>query len=161
MERKIKFRAWDGELKQMFKLHTDGEFCGKFVWKERGEGRPTTVYIHNFDSGEFRTDFNIMQFTGLKDKHGKDIYEGDVVCFVEDVVVEYIGCSPRTEPEGKFREVAWNQLHCAWGLFENGGQSEDMLADWINDDGSTPKQWECKGIEVIGNIYENPELLNS
>ncbi len=139
--REIKFRFWDGK--------------GMLNWLWASDVPTEFVFSPDVEVWE------VMQFTGLKDKNGVEIYEGDIVCLVEDVVVEVIGGYPRTEPEGRFREVAWNQLHCAWGLFVNGGQSRDMLADWINDDGSTPQQWECKELEVIGNIYENPELLTN
>ncbi len=154
--KEIKFRAWDEVLKKMGYVSSI-EFTG---------GEITTVDIKHPDpvTDTYRVSRTskssaLMQFTGLHDKNGKEIFEGDVVLFVEDEVVEYIGGHPRTEPEGKFRTIEWNQLYCAWGLFENGGQSKDMLADWINDDGSTPKQWECKDLEVIGNIYENLDLL--
>lgn len=84
----------------------------------------------------------VMQYTGLKDKNGTEIYRGDIV----------------NTPNGIYK-VEWNQLHCSWGLFTDSGQSKNMLADWVNEDGSTPNQWENKSLEVIGNIYENPELL--
>ena len=77
----------------------------------------------------------VMQFTGLHDKNGKEIYEGDVICYVDDVVVENIGGWDRTEPEGKFVEVKMPDIY----------RNEDLPP--------------IEELEVIGNIYENPELI--
>lgn len=146
--RLIKFRAWNRERKVM------GSAIPLDVLLLQAADDPT-------GPREELKNLDVMQWTGLRDKHGREIYEGDIVCFVDDVVVENIGGWDRTEAEGKFREVKWNQLHCAYGLFNNDGQSEDMLADWINDDGSVPTRWECKELEVIGNRFEHPELIHT
>lgn len=78
-----------------------------------------------------------MQYTGLKDKNGKEIYESDVIKFSSDwdeheVVVEFYG-----------------------GGFRFGKELKGELG--INDDSCIP-DFNCE-YEVIGNIYESPELL--
>ena len=75
----------------------------------------------------------LQQFTGLKDKDGREIYEGDIV-FIDDSI-------------GK---IGWNNealCFCIYFLMEDGGFDDERLCDYIKD------------IEVIGNIYENPDLL--
>lgn len=79
-------------------------------------------------------DFVFTQFTGLKDSRGRDIYEGDIL----------------------------RKLHCKNGVVEFSGAS---FCNKVN----TPKgyRWyllnseDCELSEVIGNIYENPELLEN
>ena len=101
--REIKFRAWDKIQKKMI---------------------PEWFSIHkNHEPLEF------MQFTGLKDKNGKEIYEGDVV-------------------KGDYR-VIWKQKFASFGL---------VHPSWlfVHYFGEAADPEEC---EVIGNIYESPELL--
>jgi uncharacterized phage protein (TIGR01671 family) len=81
---------------------------------------------------------NLMQYTGLKDKNGKEIYEGDILNFGNKNNVEVIfdnGCfNVFDEPLG-------------W----------DFTPDYDND--YKPIKTNFKYCEVIGNIHENPELL--
>ena len=76
---------------------------------------------------------NLIQSTGLKDKNGKLIYEGDIV--------KIFHVSGTTQGKYFFDVVEWNDLRCRFDT-ENYGI--------INDDDV---------YEIIGNIYENPELL--
>lgn len=80
------------------------------------------------------------QYTGLKDKNGKEIYEGDILTYDERIrgFVKYIGCSFIIEWVGI---DTYSDL-LGWDNWRSGKTS----------DGSK--------YEVIGNIYQNPELLN-
>ena len=116
MNREIKFRFWNGNTKEM---HEQDETWDKFPLCGENEC--------------------FMQYTGLKDKNGKEIYEGDEVLIVEDVVVEVIAGHERRETEGRLEIVKWEDG--AWFI-------GDELA------------WEeAKYCEIIGNIYENKDLL--
>ena len=87
-----------------------------------------------------------MQYTGLKDKNGKEIYEGDVVELFNII----------DETEGNW-EVFWSQER--WGLRR--GDDEYDNGDYYRGDDIRWEVWQDGrgGVKVIGNIYENPELL--
>lgn len=106
MKREIKFRAWLNVQKEM--LYED------LFGAEKFGGR----------------DCEIMQFTGLKDKNGKEIYEGDIVAREQN---------PMTDDTGYYEEVI-PELQRFFHLYgEHIIVPEDMI--------------------IIGNIYENPELI--
>lgn len=128
--KEIKFRAWDKNRKRMVIVTTldfDGEgVLDKVFGKAKGK------------SVDGLEGFELMQFCGLKDKNGKEIYEGDIVQEFHD-------------DEGKGHiinhEVSWSDG--SWRL-GNGGVDQNLL----NGNGRKDLSF-----EVIGNIYENIELL--
>ena len=118
--RTIKFRAWDSDLGLMMPEVDLSQALQHYKWLGR-------------------KDLPIMQFTGLLDKNGREVYENDIVLIIEDVVVEVISGHERREPEGRQEIVKW----------ENG-------AWFIGDEMAWEEAEYC---EIIGNIYQNPELI--
>jgi len=122
--RTIKFRAWENYLKIMLPPIDLSQNPKYWEW--------------NFDSD----DKILMQYTGLKDKNGKEIYEGDIV--VGHNNIKYGGDG--THPTGRMRVYFGNGMFC----MANTSLHKTML------DSCTPNT--C---EIIGNIYESPEQILS
>lgn len=119
--REIKFRAWVEETKKMFYNHQNNRYFGRDLKSPR---------------------VALMQYTGLKDKNGKEIYEGDIVTGATSYEVDN---DKREWTESNPAHIYWDEEFCAFYPF------------YLN------ARWRCDivDIEVIGNIYENPELLGS
>lgn len=83
-------------------------------------------------------DLVLMQSTGLKDKNGKEIFEGDILAVEADDGVIIL-------------KVSWDDEHALFVIKTKKFNEETALAELV-DDNSYP-------FEVIGNIYENHELL--
>lgn len=125
MSREIKFKAWLKKQKKMVEVH-------KIDFQDR-------VITHYLDDLPFPTlikcsfdDVELMQYTGLKDKNGKEIYDGDIMKVTPPIWAK----------EGIFKVI-----------YDNG---RFIITD--------NKVWQNIGTlveysEVIGNIYDNPELL--
>ena len=114
--REIKFRAWYEKFNEMY-IVKGIDFQREMVY---------------FDKYNYRSiyDIELMQYTGLKDKNNKEIYEGDIFHIGSKkilYVVEWIDCGLKGR---QIKNKSWIGL------------------DYWKDD-----------IEVIGNIYENPELM--
>ena len=123
--REIKFRIWDTENKEMLKVQ-ELDFEPTF-YGGRIAIRPDQ-YNDYFDT----EDMILMQYTGLHDKNGKEIYEGDILKFIQwnDIyLVKYIGT--------------------AFYLCRKGNNGFNKITTWNNAEKS----------EIIGNITDNPELL--
>lgn len=89
--------------------------------------------------------WEIMQFTGLLDKQGKEIYEGDIV----PLIVEYIDIKFKKEKVKNFTVMPDNDIVV---------KLETGESLWFNSKGEHPKSRLIIG-EIIGNIYENGDLL--
>jgi len=127
--REIKFRAWNSEEKKMYKVlniaPSDNGNCSV-------QGIATTLLEVSVKAGNYPEYFDLMQYTGLKDKNGVEIYEGDIV--EEDWVLGKTIYKPI--------EITWNQHICA---FCTGSKTLQFLIRCV----------------VIGNLYENPEVLDN
>lgn len=123
MKREVKFRVWDGKA-----MYSNPawmvEVSDGTVWLNTGS--------HGVDALESR-EVELMQFTGLKDKNGVEIYEGDII------KGEYADGDA-------FAPIA----------------VEDMC--WLHKMtvlGDAWRRLEANTVEVIGNIHENPDLLET
>ena len=105
-----------------------------------------------YDIGdEYTEDHVVMQFTGIKDINGKEVYEGDIV------TISWLSPSDRRLI---VTYVAPNFIAVKPRMYEEALQMEDMPLgntwyDGISPNGSTPPTV----VEVLGNIYQNPELI--
>jgi uncharacterized phage protein (TIGR01671 family) len=128
MSRVIKFRGWDNERKVMryrwLNIVPDSKYAR--VWGDHDEDLDGA----NNDVAHYINEPYLMQFTGLLDKNGKEIYEGDIVEGVK-------GAFPRSTV-----------------TFLDGGFQ-------IGDDWAARWRISHFDMEIIGNIYENPEMLTT
>lgn len=133
MNREIKFRAWD---KTGNTMHDDGE--AKY-WLSQG-----------FDE-TFPDEYNFMQYIGLKDKNGTEIYRDDIV----------------KDEHGRIMKVGyWNFRPCWIAVTKTNFHHADFF-EWCQTDSSLETDDNPLGftgtarVEIIGNIYQHPHLLTT
>ena len=125
IKREIKFRAWDTD-KKVLVHETDLDILKNIFhidFMDKEIGPPPIIY----NIGRYN-DNVLMQFTGLKDMNGKDIYEGDIIS-------DPMGIGQIVFDSGSFC-IKWN---------DNPNESILIL--------------ESELLEIIGNLFETPELL--
>jgi len=133
--REIKFRAWDKLGKKMLfskVFHELGSSVESFLAFEYPYKHPKHKYM-----GWNELDLKIMQYTGLQDKNGKGIYEGDIIEY--DPEEDGLGEEPFV-----YKDVV---------IWKDGGFKEKDTDEWLFIDNGN-----FDDVTVIGNIYENPEL---
>ena len=141
--REIKFRAWDKYYRTMCRVDVVTDKGAHLVglpvesdWEESEEGY---VVLSKGQRFRYNNEIDLMQYTGLKDKNKVEIYDGDIVeCKVmHDININYWVIKP---PRWI---VEWNTLGANFALKHTNDLPFDLSSYW----------------EVIGNIYENKELL--
>ena len=142
MQREIKFRAWNKVTKTMI-MDVQNMYDGLGKWFDN-KGNRVDPYEH-LDTSSFGGiieeasrdgTIDLMQFTGLLDKNGKEIFEGDILRYEDE----------------NLSEPAIYVVEFHNGCFISIHQEDEEYNELVNEFDSTTR-------EVIGNIYSNPELL--
>ena len=123
-----KFRAWDTTNKEIFKDTFAITESGQVVVVDQSSVFVSPDYV-------FVDNLVIMQSTGLKDKNGKEIFEGDIVDY-----------------KGREAVIKWHGSYASF-IYRFVDGLQERVSEW------EPLFLACYHFEIIGNIYENPELL--
>lgn len=188
--REIKFRAYDTRINTMYpyvKLCWNGSIEARLDPDDPSTVADITMRHANGDHDDYGGEIVVMQFTSLKDKNGKEIYEGDVL---ECMSLDYsctCGCKSNiliTEPamndDGTYKDLTVQEYDPSdkckcedkyiterqvvkWRMGSEGDGCP--FAGYIFEPGYMETAWDFEdsgkftGLEVIGNIHENPDLL--
>jgi len=128
--REIKFRAWSYENSKMIEV-------GQLEFFTGGEIHINEELPSHFQGKKL---YELMQYTGLKDKNGKEIYEGDIVKH-QQLLGGSLSPSKPENCEIKYKD-------CAFGAYI-------INPKWVDEQ----VYMHSEKLEIIGNIYENPELI--
>ena len=129
--REIKFRAWNKKKRKLLEVWN---IKFRLDYREEINGAVDSISVKDDGIDEI-DDFILMQYTGLKDKNGKEIYEGDILEVNVELDNKKICHQVKYYENGFF-------------LFQLNGLPSTFLihSEYLNQH------------KIIGNIYENPEL---
>lgn len=134
--RELKFRVWNGA--SMEYNVTVGKFGNFYVNPENGNGlNPKDSASLTTCTTKYHESTPVMQYTGMKDSEGNEIYEGDIISHPEYFETPEMGNNPK-----QYGVVVFER--CAFRMYDEALSPEDLE----NND----------YFFVAGNIYENPEL---
>ena len=146
MNREIKFRAFVHNMLGGFMIPSENSDCFMV-----SNGNGFIVYDENKNALK-NNEFKLMQFTGFKDFDEKEIYEGDIL--------EYISYM---RDENKRKEIVGFDEKCGgWYVHKQADTLSDVLFKQHNEEWQLKQNYKPSikhKVRVIGNIYENPELL--
>lgn len=123
-----KFRAWDGAKKEMFKDTFAITESGQVVVVEQEFVTSPPDYV-------FVDHLVIMQSTGIKDKNGKEIFDGDIVDY-----------------KGRKAIIKWHGSYASF-IYRFVDEMQERVSEW------DPLFLAYHHFEIIGNVYENKEFL--
>lgn len=135
LPREIKFRAWDKWNKRMKHDPHEGDFIKWHApsnWKEC---------------------YEVMQYTGLKDRNGKEIYDGDICEFVILQVQKELKPIESLLVVIEWKNASWGFRH----LYPDLVHEDDR--EWSSFIQSYGEMWDSDYFEIVGNIHEHPHLL--
>lgn len=126
------------EIKFRFWNHKSKSFCDRLIDSDGDIFKRSLAFDDYYWELEECDEVTAQQFTGLTDKNSKEIYEGDIVrfTFIDDEIYNYIS---EVKPKGIVDTPKYHE-------------NDMTLLEWLDG---------YDEVEVIGNIYENPELLES
>lgn len=125
-----KFRVWlsDPDVKKMLRVKA-------FIF-DNDKTECVCGYAYDFYLED--EDAILMQSTGLRDKNGKEIFEGDILAIETDEGILNVN-------------IFWDSKHALFMFESKKCNEKDLLAELVEDN--------AYPFEIVGNIYENPELL--
>lgn len=159
MQREIKFRCWQKYHKRMLEVLSisfeEGKIKSIHIVNGKNIAPRTIIYSGNKSQNDFWLyDENgivleLLQYTGLKDKNNKEIYEGDIV-----------------EDDKYIFKVVWHQQGAKYYLEFIDWKDKlfiekDLILDILNNQNLGDGYLKRRDLKVIGNIYENPELIKN
>ena len=128
----VKFRIWNG-MEMVYDI-TTGKFGTFYVNPEKGDGlNPQDTASLTVNTTKYHDGTPLMQYTGLKDKNDKEIYEGDILKTATD----------------KPMVVGWSEKFASFVLNRKGWAFSHWFGESCNPE-------DC---EIIGNKYQNAVLL--